>query len=71
MQYKLYGYIKNKNVERVVASAVLRAQDIPDQFVKMYVGGQDIAQVMSMNHYPWVHSPRPRPGLRIVQLPMG
>jgi benzoyl-CoA reductase/2-hydroxyglutaryl-CoA dehydratase subunit BcrC/BadD/HgdB len=56
VQCKLYGYIKNKNVERVVASAVLRARDILDQFVKMYLGGQDIAQVMSVNHYPRVYT---------------
>jgi hypothetical protein len=56
VQCKLYGYIKNKNAERVVASAVLRARDIPDQFVKMYLGGQDIAQVMSVNHYPRVYT---------------
>jgi hypothetical protein len=56
VQCKLYGYIKNKNVERVVASAVLRARDIPDHFLKMFPGGQDIAQVISVNNYPRVYT---------------
>jgi hypothetical protein len=52
VQCKLYGYIRNKNAERVVASAVLRARDIPDDFVKVYPGGQDIGQVISVSNYP-------------------
>jgi hypothetical protein len=46
----------NKNVERVVASVVMRTKDIPDDFVKVYPGGHDIAQVISESNYPRVYA---------------
>jgi uncharacterized Zn finger protein len=56
VQCKLYGFISNKSAERVVASVVLRSKDIPDHLVKMFPGGQDIAQVISVNHFPQVYT---------------
>jgi hypothetical protein len=56
VQCKLYGFITNKKAERVVVSAVLRSNDIPDHLVKLFPGGQDVAQVISVNHYPQVYT---------------
>jgi (2Fe-2S) ferredoxin len=42
VQYKLYGFVTNKNAERVVASAILRSKDIPNHLVKLFPSGQDI-----------------------------
>jgi hypothetical protein len=56
VQCKLYGYIRNKNAEWVATSAVLRARDIPDHFVKLYHGDQDIAQVISVSSYPTIYT---------------
>jgi hypothetical protein len=52
VQYKLYRFITKKSAEQVVASAVLRSKDIPNHLVKLFPGGQDIAQVISVNHWP-------------------
>jgi hypothetical protein len=43
-------------VEQVVASAVLRSKDIPNHLVKLFPGGQDIAQVIFVNHFPQVYT---------------
>jgi hypothetical protein len=56
VQCKLYGFVANRNAERIVASAVLRARGIPDHLIRLFPGGQDIAQVMSINHYPQVYT---------------
>jgi hypothetical protein len=56
VQCKLYGFITNKKAEWVVASAVLRSNDIPDHLVKLFPGSQDVAQVISVNHYPDVYT---------------
>jgi hypothetical protein len=56
VQCKLYGFIPNKTVERVVSSVVLRSKDIPDHLIKLFPGGQDVAQVISVNHFPSVYT---------------
>jgi hypothetical protein len=55
VQCKLYGFIPNKTAERVIASAILRSKDIPDHLVKLFPGGQDVAQVISVNHFPSIY----------------
>jgi hypothetical protein len=39
VQYKLYGFITNKNAEQVVASVVLGSKDIPNHLVKLFPSG--------------------------------
>jgi hypothetical protein len=56
VQCKLYGFIANRNAEHIVASTVLWARGIPDHLVWLFPGGQDIAQVMSINHYSEVYT---------------
>jgi hypothetical protein len=56
VQCKLYGFIPNKTAERGVASAILRSKDIPDHLVKLFPGGQDVVQVISVNHFPSVYT---------------
>ena len=51
---KLYGFIKNRKAEGIVVGAVLRARDIPDDYVSIYLDGEDIALVVSVNNYPAV-----------------
>ena len=60
VQCKLLGFVRNKNQERIVATAIVRAKDIPDRAVWMYPDGEDIALVASINHQPkvWtIHGP--------------
>jgi hypothetical protein len=52
----LYGFIPNKSAERVVASVVLRSKDILNHLVKLFPGGEDVAQVISVNHFPSVYT---------------
>jgi hypothetical protein len=56
VQCKLYGFVMNKNAERVVASAVLRARGILDHLVRLFPRGHDIAQVVSINHFLQVYT---------------
>lgn len=55
VQLKLYGFIKNGKAEGIVASAVIRAEEIPDELVKI-CEEQDIAYVASQTNFPaiWV-----------------
>lgn len=46
----------NKKHERIVASAVLRARQIPDNFVSLYPDGEDVALVGSVNNFPHVYT---------------
>ncbi|KAG0600519.1 hypothetical protein M758_11G040500 [Ceratodon purpureus] len=57
VQCKLYGFIKNGKAEGIVASAVIRAQEIPDEHVKISLE-DDIAYVASQTNFPtiWVIS---------------
>ena len=52
VQCKLYGFIKNRKAEGIVAGAVLRAREIPDEYVSIYPDDRDIALVLSVNNYP-------------------
>jgi hypothetical protein len=52
VQCKIFGYIRNKKCERIIASAVLWACDIPSTNVLLYPDGDDIAFVVSCNHPP-------------------
>lgn len=52
IQCKLYSFVMNKAAERVVTSAIMHVHFIPDNFVKLYPEGHNIAFVTSMNHYP-------------------
>lgn len=54
VQCKLYGFIKNRKAEGIVAGAVLRAREIPDDYVSIYPEDKDIALVLSINNYPAV-----------------
>jgi hypothetical protein len=54
VQCKLYGFIKNRKAEGIVAGVVLRARQIPDDYVSIYPEDKDIALVMSVNNYPAV-----------------
>ena len=56
VQCKLYGFIKNRKAEGIVAGAVLRAREIPDEYVSIYPDDRDIALVLSVNNYPnvWI-----------------
>jgi len=57
---KLFGYVKNKKQEGIVASTMLRAQDILDSNVLLCPNGEDITYVASINHTPkvWtIHTP--------------
>lgn len=56
VQCKLYSFVANKKAKRIVASAVLRARGILDHLVRLFLGGQDIAQVMFVNHYLQVYT---------------
>jgi hypothetical protein len=60
VQCKIFGYVRNKKQEGIVASVVLRARDIPDCNVLIYLNGEDIVFIVSMNHRPkvWtIHAP--------------
>jgi hypothetical protein len=60
VQCKLFGFVRNKNQERIVATAVVRARGIPDCVVRIFPDNEDIALVASVNHRPkvWtVHGP--------------
>jgi hypothetical protein len=60
VQCKIFGYVRNKKQEGIVASAILRAQDIPDCNVLIYLNGEDIVFIASMSHRPkvWtIHAP--------------
>ena len=49
MQLKEYWFIRNSK-EFIVVSAIVRAREIPDDYVWLYPEGEDIAHVGSMNH---------------------
>ena len=55
VQCKLYGFIKNGKAEGIVASAVIRAEEIPDEHVRICLD-EDIAYVASQTNFPhiWV-----------------
>ncbi|KAG0573812.1 hypothetical protein KC19_VG211300 [Ceratodon purpureus] len=57
MQCKLYGFIKNGKAEGIVASAVIRDEEIPDEHVKISEE-YDITYVASQTNFPtiWVIS---------------
>ena len=55
VQCKLYGFIKNGKAEGMVASAVLRARDIPDAHV-VFDEDHQIAYVASQNHLPSIYA---------------
>ena len=54
VQCKLYGFVKNRKLEGIVAGAVLRTREIPDNYVFMYPDEKDVALVISVNNYPAV-----------------
>jgi hypothetical protein len=54
VQCKLFGYVKNKKQEGIVASVMLRVRDIPYSNVLLCPSGEDIAYVASINHTPKV-----------------
>ena len=51
VQCKLYGFVKNRKVEGIVAGAVLRAREIPDNYVFRYPEEKDVALVICVNNY--------------------
>ena len=55
VQCKLYGFIKNGKAQIIMASAVIRAAEIPDEHV-LICDEQDIAYVASQTNFPaiWV-----------------
>lgn len=53
---KEYGFIRNRKQEIIICSAILAAQEIPDDYVSLNPGGEDIALVVSVNNYPQVHT---------------
>ena len=53
VQCKLYGFIRNKKQEGIVASAIIRANDIPDTNVLICMD-EDVAYVGSLNNRPKV-----------------
>jgi hypothetical protein len=60
IQCKIFDYVKNKKQKGIVASVVLRAQDIPYCNILNYLDGEDITFIASMNHRPkvWtIHAP--------------
>ena len=54
VQCKLYGFVKNRKAEGIVAGAVQRAREIPDEYISVYPKDQDIALVLSVNNFPAV-----------------
>ena len=53
VQCKAFGFIRNKNQEGIVASAIIRANDIPDTNV-LICEDEDVAYVGSVNNRPKV-----------------
>jgi hypothetical protein len=53
VQCKIFGYIKNKKCEGIVANVVFQAHDIPSTNVLVYLDGVNIALVFC-NHPPKV-----------------
>ena len=51
VQCKLYGFIKNGKAEGIVASAVMRAAEIPDEHVRI-CEEEDVAYVASQTNFP-------------------
>lgn len=51
---KEYGFIRNRKQEILICSAILAAQEIPDDYVHFNTEGEDIALVVSINNYPQV-----------------
>ena len=54
VQCKLYGFMKNRKFEGIVAGAVLKACKILDNYVVMYHDENDVTLVISVNNYPVV-----------------
>jgi hypothetical protein len=54
VQCKLFGYVRNKKQEGIVASTLLRVRDIPNSNVLLCLDEEDIAYVTSINHTPKV-----------------
>jgi hypothetical protein len=54
VQCKLFGYVKNKKQEGIIASTVLRVRNSPNSNVLSHHDGEDIAYVTSINHTPKV-----------------
>jgi hypothetical protein len=50
VQCKIFGYVRNKKQEGIVASALLQAHDILDTNVLLRPYGEDIAFVASTKH---------------------
>jgi hypothetical protein len=60
VQCKIFGFVRNKKQEGIIANVILRAYDIPNTNVMLHPDGEDIALVASTNHPPkmWiVHVP--------------
>lgn len=51
VQCKLYGFIKNGKAEGIVANAIIRAEEIPDEHV-MICEEEDVAYVASQTNFP-------------------
>ena len=54
VQCKLDGFVKNRKLEEIVIGVVLRAREIFDNYVFMYLEEKDVPLVISVNNYPAV-----------------
>ena len=52
IQCKIYRFIKNHKVKRIVASAILRIRNILDEYVNIFPDDRDIALVLFVNNMP-------------------
>ena len=53
VQCKLYGFIKNEKAEEIIANAVIRALEIPDEYV-LICEDEDVAFVASKTNFPTI-----------------
>jgi hypothetical protein len=49
-QLKEYEFIRNSKEEFIVVSAIIRAREIPNDYVWLYLEGEDFDHVGSVNH---------------------
>jgi flavin-dependent dehydrogenase len=49
-QLKEYRFLRNSKEEFIVVSAIVRAREIPNDYVWLYPKSEDIAHVGSVNH---------------------
>jgi hypothetical protein len=54
--FKFNGFVQNTKQEFVIALAIIRAREIRDENVNLYLNGENLAYVVSVNNFPKVYT---------------